>query len=398
VENQVSLLKSIAMDEIDALAAHLVEISDDIHAHPEIRFKEHYSSRRLADALEAGGFAVERGTAGMDTAFRGQVSLGRKSPTIAFLGEYDALAEVGHACGHNIIGTAALGAGLALARVFKAEEAVKAGLQGRILVLGTPGEEAGGGKVVMVENGVFRDVEAAMIVHPGSLTRVHSESIASYKVTIRFRGKPAHSASSPHEGINALDGLLMTFNAINALRQHITPDARIHGIITKGGFANNIVPELAEAQMCIRAADKKYHHELIEKVKNCARGAELQTGAKVEFELFGRTYDPMKSNSILEDVYRKNLGVLGLSEDTATKRGSGSTDMANVSQVVPSIHPSIAIGPKEMIGHTPEMCAASKSSEGHKGLLNAAKCMAMTALDLLSDPELLEKARAEFRA
>lgn len=393
----LATLKQAVATAIDALAPQLIAMSDDIHAHPEIKFEEKYAAKLLADALENGGLAVDRGTAGMETAFRGRTHAGQGGPTVAILGEYDALPGLGHACGHNIMGTAAVGAGLALHKVMGSAAAVAAGLNGHLLVLGTPAEEGGGGKVIMLREGVFAGVDAALIVHPGNANRAHAESIASYGVFIRFRGRPAHAAASPHEGVNALDALVLTYSAIAHMRQQLKPDVRIHGIITKGGDAPNIIPEYTEGVFIVRSADKAYHQEVIAKFKDCARGAALQTGATVEFQDMGVIYDPMKSNTVLEDLYRDNMSAVGLSEPAEPRKGAGSTDMGNISQALPAIHPSIAIGPPTLVGHTQAMCEASRSEEGHKAVINAAKCMAMTALDLFMRPELVQKAWAEFR-
>ncbi|MDP2858717.1 MAG: M20 family metallopeptidase [Bacillota bacterium] len=390
-------LKRLIGQEIDSIATRLIEVSDDIHAHPEIRFEEYYASKLLADELEEHGFMVERGNGGLPTAFKAERRFGSEGPTIAILGEYDALPGLGHGCGHNIMGTAALGAGVGLARVL-AREAEKAGISGRLIVFGTPAEEGGGGKVYMVRAGCFEGVDAAMIIHPGNANRINSRSIASQRLIIRFHGRPAHAAATPHEGVNALDAMILTYNGINALRQHVKPDVRIHGVIMKGGDAPNTIPDLTEAMFTIRAATSEYRNVIMEKVKNCARGAALQTGATVDLELYGLPFDPMKSNSVLEDAFRTNVNLLGLEEDRAPREGLGSTDMGTVSQAVPSIHPSIAIGPKGLIGHTQAFCDASRSPDGHKGLVAGAKCMAMTALDLFMCPEVLEKAWAEFRA
>ncbi len=380
-----------------AVAAEIVAMADDIHAHPELKFEERYAAKLLSDALEAGGLQVDRGTAGMETAFRAQTCSGHGGATVAILGEYDALAGLGHACGHNIMGTAAVGAGLALHKVMTGAAAKAAGLNGRLLILGTPAEEGGGGKVIMLREGVFEGVDAALIVHPGNANRAHAESIASYGVYVRFRGRPAHAAASPHEGINALDALVMTYNAVAVLRQQLKTDVRIHGIITKGGDAPNIIPEFVEGLFIVRSAEKAYHQEVIAKFKDCARGAAMQTGTTVEFQDMGIPYDPMKSNTVLEDLYRRNMTGIGLQEPAEPRKGAGSTDMGNVSQTLPAIHPSIAIGPETLVGHTQEMCEASRSEEGHQAVLNAAKCMAMTALDLFMCPELAAKAWAEFR-
>lgn len=397
VTAQVADLKQAVAAEIDALAPRLIAMSDDIHAHPEIRFEERYAAKLLSDALEAGGLAVDRGTAGMETAFRGKFTAGHGGATVAILGEYDALPGLGHACGHNIMGTAAVGAGLALAKVMGSSAAKEAGLNGTLLVLGTPAEEGGGGKVLMLRAGVFEGVDAALIVHPGNANRAHAESIASYGVYVRFRGKPAHAAASPHEGVNALDALIMTFNAVGLMRQQLKPDVRIHGIVTKGGDAANIIPEFVEGQFIVRSMDKAYHQEVIAKFKDCARGAALQTGATVEFVDMGVIYDPLKSNTVLERLYRANQTAVGLAEPAEPRKGMGSTDMGNVSQELPAIHPSIAIGPETLVGHTQQMAAASCSEMGHQAVINAAKIMAMTAIDIYLNPQLVEEAWVEFK-
>ncbi len=396
-------LKRRAVEIIDSMAPRLIEIADDIHAHPEIRFEERYAAKLLSDELEKAGLAVERGTAGMETAFRGDYGSGRPGPTIALLGEYDALPEIGHACGHNLMGTMSVGAAIAI-KTLMADAASQPAdsslaLPGKVVMLGTPAEEGGAGKVIMVEKGIFNGIDAAMIIHPGSNNRVHASSIASYKLVIRFHGKPAHAAASPHEGINALDALIMTFNGINALRQHVTPDVRIHGIITKGGAAPNIIPDFAEGNFVIRAADKNMNEKNVEKVKNIARGAALATGATVEFERTGIPYDPMKSNVVLEKVFTANLVAQGVAEEMEERKGggAGSTDMGNVSCVVPAIHPHIAIAPKGTPGHTHEMCAAAGSEGGHRGLIIGAKVLATTTIDLLTNPSLVEAAWKELR-
>jgi amidohydrolase len=387
-------LKERVTRVVDSLAADLISIADDIHAHPEIRFEERYAAGLLTAALERAGFPVERGIAGLETAFRARFDSGRPGPTLAILGEYDALPEIGHACGHNLMGPMCVGAAVAV-KTLLADPTLALG--GAIIALGTPAEEGGGGKVTMVQSGIFDGVDAAMIVHPGALHRVHAASLASFKLTIRFHGKPAHAAASPQEGINALDALILTFNGINALRQHVTPDVRMHGIITKGGVAPNIVPDLAEGSFIIRATNKEANDKLIERVKDIARGAGLATGARPEFEAFGLPYEPMKSNSVLERLYAANLASAGVFEDATAKKGLGSTDMGNVSQVLPSIHPSVAIAPRGTPGHTREMAAAARSEEGHRGLILAAKTLAMTAIDLLAGPELVREAWEEFR-
>jgi amidohydrolase len=377
--------------ELDQLKDRLVQVSKTIHKNPELGLKEYRSSELLCSELEKDGFRVERKVAGMDTAFRATLKGKPGGPTIALLAEYDALPEIGHACGHNLIATIALGAALALSKVMSQ-------LSGNLVVLGTPDEEGSGGKVTMIENGFFKDVDAAMIVHPSNKTQVIADILAISSFEIKFSGKAAHAAASPEKGINALDAVIQTFNGINALRQHVRSDVRIHGIITDGGKRPNIVPETAVAFFFVRAADRKYKNQVLKRIKKCAQGAAAATGAKLEFVVRPRALDDMKNSMTLVKTFEKYLRMLGEKvEAPDPKAGKGSTDMGNVSYVVPSIHPSIAIGPKKLAGHSREFAVASFSERGHEAMLNAAKAMALTALDLFSDETLMEKVRREFR-
>ena len=384
-------LKQRVMAQVDARSDELIHLADTIHANPEIAFEEHESAELLCQVLEANGFVVQRGAANLETAFVAALPGGNDAPTIAFLAEYDALPGLGHACGHNLIGASAVGAGLAL-------QAVLPELDGTIQVIGTPAEEGGGGKVYMVEAGVFDGVDAALIVHPSSKNKTRGTSLTSFKISIEFFGKPAHAAGAPDMGVNALDAVIQTYNGINALRQHLRDDARVHGIITHGGDAPNIVPKYAAARFYVRAADVPYTEEMIEKVRACAEGAALTTGARLEFKEYAPHYENMLSNPVLADLAEANMATLGIKVSPPQKKERmGSTDMGNVTQVVPGLHPSIAIGPEDMGGHTAEFCAAAASPAGHKGMIQAAKLMAMTAIDLLVEPANLAKARAAFK-
>ncbi|MCL5039721.1 MAG: M20 family metallopeptidase [Firmicutes bacterium] len=386
-------LKARVRQAVEDMAADLIALSHQIHQNPELGLQEFQSSKRLSGYLQEKGFQVERGTAGLPTAFRAEVT-GQPGPKVAFLAEYDALPELGHACGHNIIGTAAVGAGVALSQVLK-------DVAGSVVVLGTPAEEGAvdgaGGKVAMVEKGIFADIDVAMLVHPSTTTGTGGTSLGRIAMEISFRGKPAHAAGAPHEGINALDAAIQTFNGINALRQHITSDARIHGIITKGGVSPNIVPEYAEMRLYVRAAKRDYLRQLEEKVKNCARGAALATGATVNFRYTAYTYEDMVTNQALAQTFAQNLVAIGRTIDENRNGGSGSTDMGNVSHAVPAVHGYIAIAPKGVVGHSHEFAAAAGSPEGDRGLLDAAKALAMTGVDFLVDEELRNKVREEFR-
>lgn len=378
--SDIDKLKQRIVAEIDTRREELIRVADTIHANPEIAFEEFESAALLSSTLEENGFAVERGVAGLATAFVATLCGQDGGPTVAFLAEYDALPGLGHACGHNLIGTSAVGAGLAIKTVLP-------GLAGTIQVIGTPAEEGGGGKAIMVGGGVFDAVDAAMMVHPSSQNITRRTSLASYKISIEFFGKPAHAAAKPDEGVNALEAMILTFNGINALRQHLRDDARIHGIITHGGEAPNIVPEYTAARFYVRAADTSYCAEVLEKVRACARGAAQATGTRLEFKEYAPRYEAMVSNPKLAELVEANMAVLDIElAPPSPEERMGSTDMGNVSQVVPALHPYIAIGPEDLGGHTVEFREAAASPAGHEGLIKAAKIMAMTAVDLLAVP------------
>jgi len=384
----IERLKLEVKQSVESHKQQLVQLSFDIHDNPELGFKEKKAAAWLTSYLEGNGFHVERGIAGLPTAFR--ATYGRKSPKIALLAEYDALPKVGHGCGHNIIGVSAVGAGVACKHIVDQ-------LGGSIVVMGTPGEEVLGGKIDLVKAGAFIEMDVAMIVHPDTRNMPTQEALAASTLEVEFFGRPAHAASQPHKGINALDALVLAFTAINSLRQHMREDARIHGIITDGGEAPNIVPAHTAATFLVRALDDDYLTELKDRVLNCFRGASMASGARLEYTWKNRPYAPMKNNMTLAGLFKQNLESLGRSVDDFDRRsGLGSTDMGNVSQVVPSIHPTIAIAPREVLLHTPEFATATVSEAGQNGLLDAAKAMAMTVVDILQ-PGILDEIRQEFR-
>ncbi len=385
-------LKDAVCKQVDLMADRLKEIARDIYEHPELKFEEFRAVKLLASELEKGGFVVKLGVAGLETAIQAEHPKVNAGPTVAILGEYDALPELGHACGHNLIAAAGLGAALAVG-------AVKGELPGRLLFLGTPGEEGGGGKVIMVEAGLFDEVDAAMMFHPSSHTVVDRGSLAITEVVLEFHGKAAHASGSPEKGINALDAVIQTFNSLNALRQHIKDGARIHGIITDGGAKPNIVPEHAAANFYVRAPENEYRDELLEKLRRCAEGAALATGATLNFKIIGHSYKAMKPNRALGNAFVRNLDALGEPLDPPKPdEGMGSTDMGDVSQVVPSIHAYIKICDESIAGHSREFAEASISSRGLEVMLIAAKALGMTAVDVLTDPELVKRMKEEFAA
>jgi len=371
---------------VEAHRQELIDLSLKIHANPEVGWQEEKSSGWLADYLEKNGFKVERGICDLPTAFRARYGQGK--PVIAIMAEYDALPEVGHGCGHNIIGTIAVGAGIAAK--LAAEQA-----GGTILVFGTPAEECLGGKVVMVEKGAFDMIDVAMIVHPrGKYNAVGVRFLAVINLGVEFWGKSAHASSAPWDGINALEAMIQSFNGINSLRQHIKNKARIHGVITDGGKVANVVPEHSAGTFMVRATEDTYLDELREKVLNCFKAAALSTGARLEYH-WGQRCSAMRHNSALIQLWADNLQTLGRRADEFLEIG-GSTDMGNVSVIVPSMHPFVAISSEPVPLHSTEFAAVAASDAGMEGLIDGAKALAMTAADVISQPEALSRIKEEF--
>ena len=386
----MSAVKDLIGQAVDRLADELEALSRQIHDTPELAYQEVKAAGWLGDFLARQGFEVERGVAGVETAFRGTIETGQ-GPTIAILCEYDALPQIGHACGHNVIATAGAGAGAALAAV---REKLPGG---RIQVIGTPAEEGGGGKVKLIQGGVFRDVDAAMMIHGFDRWILHQDLLGIVRVGFEFRGKAAHASADPWEGVNALDAVIQTFNNVSMLRQQIRPDARIHGIVTHGGAAPNIIPEMAACTFYVRAAKLDYMWELHKRVLACAEGAAKATGCTVTVVDKEAPYEPLKRNDTLLGLFRANMTSVGAQESPAPDR-LGSSDIGNVSQVIPAIQPMVQIAPPGTPIHSRDFEAAAVSPLARKGMCQAAKTMAMTTLDLLADPGLVKKARAEFDA
>ena len=352
-------------------------------------FQEKKASAWLTSFLADNGFKVERGIYGLETAFR--ATYGKGKPVIALLAEYDALPEMGHACGHNLIGTASVGGAVG------ARKAVDE-YGGQIVVLGTPAEELYGGKVTMAQRGAFADLDAAMMFHPGGHDSVVTEALACQGLNIEFFGKASHAAGRPESGINALEAMILSFNAIDALRQHIKSKARIHGIITDGGQAANVVPAHSAGNFLVRASDETYLAELKEKVVNCFKGAAQATGARLEFKWDELCYAPMLNNLTLGQLFMRNMNRIGRKTRMVDPDKSfGSTDFGNVSQLVPGIHASVSItSQRGTVTHSPQFAEAAVSEKGLAAMLDAAKALALTAADLLADPEILVKVKAEF--
>ncbi len=384
----VKKLKDSVIGEIEACRHQLRELSLKIHSSPELGFQEVKAAAWLTQYLEENGFSIERGICELPTAFRG--SYGQGKPAIAILAEYDALPELGHACGHNLIAGCAVGAAVA------SKPAIDR-FGGSILVIGTPAEELYGGKGIMAERGAFDKVDMAMMVHPGVHDTATTQALACVGLEVEFFGKAAHAATRPEAGINALEAMLQSFAAINSLRQHIEDKARIHGIITDGGEAANIVPAHSAGNFLVRAEDDTYLDELKEKVINCFIGAATASGARLEYQWGRVRYATLRNNPTLARLFRQNMQSLGRKMQLSDpSKAFGSTDMGNVSQIVPSIHPTVAIAPVEVAAHSPEFASAAASEAGIKGLLDAAKALAMTVVDLVAGPEIVIRIKQEF--
>jgi amidohydrolase len=386
----MSTVKTLIDQAVDRLGDDLEKLSLTIHANPELAYGEVKAAGWLSEFLGGQGFKVERGVGGVETAFRATIETGA-GPTIAIMCEYDALPAIGHACGHNAIATAGAGAGAALAAV---REQLP---RGRIHGIGTPAEEGGGGKVKLIKAGIFRDVDAAMMCHGWDKWILHQDLLGIVRVAFQFTGKAAHAAADPWEGVNALDAVIQTFNNVSMLRQQVKPTSRIHGIVTSGGAAANIIPEFAACLFYVRAAELDDMWELQRRVIACAEGAAKATGATLEVIDHGESaYEPLKRNATLLDAFRANLHAIGEQEAPPVTDRLGSSDVGNVSQVVPCIQPMMKIAPEGTPIHSRAFEAAAAAPLARSGTLQAAKAMARTTYDLLADPALVKKAKEEF--
>jgi amidohydrolase len=385
-------LKQRAAADIDGRREELVDLSLRIHANPEIAFEEVKSAALLTDYLERNGFAVERGICEIPTAFR--ASYGSGEPRVAIVAEYDALPGVGHGCGHNIIGTASCAAGIAVMPLVDETG-------GTVLVIGTPAEEAAGGKVYMAARGAFDGLTCAMMVHPGNRNTAVAYALACLELDVEFTGRAAHAAARPEAGLNALDAMVAAFVNLGLLRQQVRDSARIHGIITDGGQAVNVIPHHTAAKFLIRTEEDEYMDDVLKpKVLACFEGAAQATGCEMSYRWGEESrYKTVRTNMALAEAYRVNIESLGRTVvDPESRRSMGSTDMGNVTQIVPGIHPAIAIAPWDVPIHTTDFREIAASEAGHLGLLDSAKAMAMTAVDVLVDEGLRKTMGDEFKS
>jgi amidohydrolase len=377
---------------IDELADELIEVSHAIHAKPELAFKEFFACETLTSTLDRHDMAPETGVFTLETAFEAQLNSDHAGPTVAILAEYDALPGIGHACGHNIIATSALGAALGL-------QAVAQELPGTIRLIGTPAEEKGGGKEVMARAGAFEGVDAAMMIHPAGVNLASMPCICVAEVQVIYHGKSAHASAMPHKGLNALDGLLLAYQAISNLRQHIRPTERIHGIITEGGTAPNIVPERSAGDFYVRAANENDLAKLKPRVQACFEAGAKGSGCEVEVIWANVDYLDLNTNWPLADQFRAHAEGLGrdfVPFDDAVKFGAGSTDMGNVSYRVPSIHPMLAVAPPNVVIHNPEFEKWAGSEKGDLAAVDGAKSLALTAADFLLSPALQGQSKQAY--
>lgn len=374
-------------EEIDRLAPELLDVSHRIHARPELCFEEYHAHDLLTEVLSDHGLAVQRRAYGVDTAFEARLGDG---PVVAVVCEYDALPGIGHACGHNIIAASGLGAGLALA-------AMAAETGGTVAVVGTPAEEGGGGKELMLRQGAFSDVEAALMVHPANHELSMFNAVAVHRLTARYTGAAAHAAAAPEKGRNALDAAVLGYNAVAALRQHIGEDERIHGVFTDGGAKPNIVPATAAAEWYVRSTNLTTLEALKPRVLACLQAGATAAGCEFDAEWADSAYADMNHNPALVGRYLANLDTVGRTVVAdGQARVVGSTDMGNVSYAVPSIHPMIKVAPDDVPIHTPAFAEYARGPAGDAAVIDGAKVLAMTALDCWLDDAVLPAARAAF--
>lgn len=381
------------IDFLDSNRDIFIDLSQKIHQHPEIGNEEYFAADLLTKFLEEKGFDVERNIAGHETGFiaRKQSKNG-EYPKIAFLAEYDALPNLGHACGHNIIGAISIAGAVGLGELLD-------NVSGEVIVYGCPSEEGGGNgssKGSFVRENLFEGVDVAMIIHPGSEHSITKKSLAVNPLDFEFFGQSSHAAGSPENGKNALDALLHFFNGIATLRQHVKSDVKIHGIITHGGDAPNIIPDYTKARFYIRSSTKEGCDDVTEKVEAIANGAALMTGCRVKVSSFQNRVDNLIPTRYFDELYVETMKKLGVEVSMDSKKGMGSTDVGNVSQIIPTIHPNIKICDCNVFGHTHEFAKAAGSIKGDEAVILGGKALALLGLDLILNKEKLENIKENF--
>lgn len=389
LEKIVALKNSVCSD-IDNRSNDLISISHEIHGKPETNFEEVFAHKILTDYIADSKVGVKRGAFDLATAFDVSVK-GGVGPTVAVLCEYDALPGIGHACGHNIIATAGLGAGLALAAVVEQ-------CGGNLRLMGTPAEEGGGGKIEMARKGAFVGIDAAMMIHPSDADLARMNAIAIQNLFVKFHGLAAHAAVSPHRGKNALDAAVLGYMNVAALRQHILPTERIHGIFTNSGEKPNIVPRETEMDWYVRSPTIESLQPLKQRVTQCLEGGAMAAGCTVTFDWKNNTFADLVDNVPLLESYIRNAKQFGrdMTSEFLPGTGGGSTDMGNISYLVPSIHPMLQVAPAGVSLHSAAFADFTKSQEASRAIVDGAKIMAMTAIDMWVSESMQREVKAAF--
>ena len=364
----------------------ILELSQYIYDNPEIALEEFKCSKKIVEMLKDEGFEVEYNFTEMPTAFVGRKKKGN-GPVIAFMAEYDALPKIGNACGHHLIASMGFGAAVMLSKALDE-------FDGEIILVGSPAEEIGEGKPFLIRNGIFEDVDVAMMIHPYNRTQYKMDVLAIGGIDFHFYGKASHASAQPESGINALDAVILFFNNINALRQQLRSDARVHGIIIEAGSVANSIPDKSKVRLEMRSKDQKYFFQLVEKVKKCAEAAALATGCRLEWNHFEPNCDSLTTNENLLNLFKNNAASYNIEENPGKEMGS--TDMGNVSQVVPSIHPWLKMVEDNAGLHTKEFLKGSTSEFAKDRTILGAKMLALTGYDLLKNPEKLIDIKKEF--
>ncbi len=382
--------KRTIQNEIDLIEGELLEVCEKIHANPELSFKEYKASEWIIELLKKHGFEVSEKIGGLDTAFKARFKAKKPGPKVAFLAEYDALPEIGHGCGHNIIATCSVGAAIGLSKVLD-------GLEGEVILIGTPAEEGGGGKIILLEENEFEDVDYALMIHPTSHRSIIGRGgLAATRVTVEFQGKAAHS-SAPEDGINALSAIISVFNGIDALRPTFDMKSNINGIITNGGDAANIITEYASCDFSVRAKTLAELKNLIEMIKRVVSSAEVLTGAKASIDI-GRLYAERYPNITMGEAFKSNMDELGEKMGYPDpNRKVGSSDIGNVTLRVPAIHSYLSIADDSVNAHSIEFTKASISQRAKKIAIKGAKGLAMTGYEILHNEVLRKKINNEFQ-
>jgi amidohydrolase len=389
-EEDVQRRKKTVTAQVDAMAGELDQISRLLYENPETAYKEYQSCSLLCEFLENHGFKVQSPAGGLETAFYAEPeNAATIGPEIAFLAEYDALEKIGHGCGHNMIAAMSLGAATALLNALPE-------FSGSIRVIGTPAEEGGGGKAKLADAGIFEGIDIAIMTHPGHENLVGENTLGRIKAKTEFFGRTAHAAAAPEMGLNALDAMVGAYNNISALRQQTTEDSRVHGIITHGGDAPNVIPDYASGLFYIRAGTREVLDRLFTRFQDCCNGAALAAGCRCEVRVELPSLDPIKRNRALEALWAEEAAFLGL-EITRKDKPSGSTDLGNLSWIIPVIQPFIAICDKSVALHSTGFADATRTGKGRKAVLDGAKALALCALDYLSSPEIQKAVREEFK-